>query len=203
MSLRRSIPWWMVGFRALAGPSIAVLAMRMPRPQLWLGGLIAAGTVSDIYDGILARRWRTETAALRVADSSADIVFWLGILTAAIVRHGAELRARLGLVIVVLVFEAIHLSFGWLKFGRMPSFHTYSAKLWGALLAAAAIALLGFDRWAWLVTVSLLWGIACEAESLTIAIVLPEWTYNVKTLRRAIALRREMLAARETQASVR
>ncbi len=203
MNLRRVVPWWMVSFRVLAGPAIAMLAMRMPGPQLWLGSLIATGFVSDIYDGILARRWKTETAALRIADSTADIIFWLGILTAAIVRHGADLRARLGLVIAVLVFEAVHLGFGWLKFGRMPSYHTYAAKFWGALLAAAAIALLGFDRWAWLVTCSLVWGLACQTESLTISILLPEWAYNVKSLRRAIALRREMLAARMAEASLR
>lgn len=148
----------MVCFRVLAGPLIALLAMRLPRPQLWLGVLIATGVLSDVYDGILARRWKTETPALRIADSTADIIFWLGILTAAIVRHSADLRARLGLVIAVLVLEAIQVGFGWLKFKRMPSYHTYSAKSWALLLAAAAVALLGFDRWAWLVTCSLGWG---------------------------------------------
>ncbi|MGO9325446.1 MAG: CDP-alcohol phosphatidyltransferase family protein [Terracidiphilus sp.] len=203
MNLRRVIPWWMVSFRVLAGPVIAALAIRLQSPQIWLGLLIATGFISDFYDGILARRWKTETAALRIADSSADIVFWVGILTAAIARHGAELKARVGLVIAVLVFESIHIGFGWLKFGRMPSFHTYAAKLWGFLLAVAAIALLGFDRGAWLLTCSLIWGIACQTESLTISILLPEWAYNVKGLRRAIALRREMRAVRKPEASLR
>lgn len=203
MNLRRAIPWWMVSFRLLAGPVIAVLAIRLPDPQIWLGALISTGVLSDVYDGILARRWKTETAALRIADSSADIVFWVGILTAAIVRHGAELRARLWLVIAVLVLEAIDVGLGWLKFGRMPSYHTYGAKLWGLLLALAAVALLGFDRWAWLVTCSMVWGIVSELEILTISVVLPEWAYNVKSLRRALAVRREMMAARKAEASLR
>ena len=61
--------------------------------------MIAAGFLSDVYDGILARRWGTETAALRVADSAADTVFYLGVLSAVIARHWPVLRDRLALLI--------------------------------------------------------------------------------------------------------
>lgn len=33
--------------------------------------------------------------------------------------------------------------------------------------------------------------------------ILPEWTYNIKSLRRAFAVRREMMAARNAEASLR
>lgn len=46
-------------------------------------------------------------------------------------------------------------------------------------------------------------GIASELESLTISMILPEWTYNIKSLRRAFAVRREMMAARNAEASLR
>ncbi len=184
----------MVAFRVLLGPAIAFAALRLPAPQPWLGAMIAAGFLSDVYDGILARRWGTETAALRVADSAADTVFYLGVLSAVIARHWPVLRDRLTLLIVLLALEAARYLFDWIKFRRIASYHSYASKAWGALMAAATIALLCFDRAFWMVTLALVAGILCDLEGLAMSALLPQWTYNVKTLRRALALRRRMQA---------
>ena len=194
---RKWIPWAMVCIRALLGPALALVAWRAAEPQLWLGAMIAAGFVSDVYDGILARRWGTETPALRVSDSAADIVFYLSILVAVLLRHGPVIRERAWLLGAVLALEAGRFVFDWMKYGRMASYHSYVAKAWGVLLAVAMIALLCFDTAFWLVTAALVWGIVCEVEGLAMSLLLPEWTYNVKTLKKAFALRRTMLAARQ------
>ncbi|MDE3187923.1 MAG: CDP-alcohol phosphatidyltransferase family protein [Acidobacteriota bacterium] len=195
MHWRKIIPWSMVGFRALLGPALFVSALRLEAPELWLGAMIAAGFFSDVYDGILARRWRTETAALRLADSVADTVFYLGVLAAIVERHWPVLRDRLWLLAPLLALEALRLAFDWAKFGRMASYHSYAAKIWGLLLAAATMALLCFDRAFWLATLALGWGILCDLEGLAMSALLPQWTHDVKTLRRALELRRQMAVA--------
>lgn len=200
MNLRLQIPWSMIVFRTALGPAIAIAA-RLPKPELWLGVMIAAGFLSDVYDGILARRWGTAGPALRVADSIADTVFYLGVLTAIIERHWPVLRANLGWLFALLALEVSRWIFDWLKFRRMASYHSYAAKIWGVLLAAATLALLCFDRAFWLVTVALVWGILCDLEGLTMSLLLPEWAHDVKTLPRAMALRREMRAANRAQIS--
>jgi len=202
LTWRKVIPWSLVCFRALAGPVLALVAWKMATPQIWLGALIAAGFVSDVYDGVLARRWGTATAALRIADSATDIVFYLCILAAVVLRHGTVIRERLGLLGVVLALEAGRLVFDWFKFGRMASYHSYTAKAWGVLLAVATIALLCFDGAFWLVTVALAWGIVCDVEGLAMSLMLPEWAHDVKTLRRALILRQKMLAEREARVSM-
>jgi phosphatidylglycerophosphate synthase len=45
----------------------------------WLGAIVVAA-LSDIYDGILARQWGGETELLRMSDSIADTVFFLGVV---------------------------------------------------------------------------------------------------------------------------
>jgi CDP-diacylglycerol--glycerol-3-phosphate 3-phosphatidyltransferase len=182
----------MVAFRAMLGPVLALVAAWVVHPQVWLGAMIAAGFFSDVYDGILARRWGTETAALRVADTIADTLFYLSVLVAIVVRHWPVLRERILLLAVLLALEALRMVFDWIKFGRMSSYHSYAAKVWGILLATATFALLCFDRGFWLIAVAIVWGIVCDLEGLAMSAILPEWTYNVKTLRRAIALRRTM-----------
>jgi phosphatidylglycerophosphate synthase len=192
LNLKRVIPWSMVISRVLLGPMVVVVSWRLTQPQLLLGAMIAAACLSDVYDGILARRWGTVTAALRISDTTADTVFYLGVLAAVIVRHWPVLRARIALLVALLILEAFRMGFDWLKFHRMASYHTYSAKIWGLLLAVATIALLCFDRGFWLLTLALAWGILSDLEGLAISVILPKWTHDVKSLRRALALRRQM-----------
>lgn len=161
--------------------------------------MIAAGFLSDIYDGILARRWGIASATLRVADSTADTVFYLGVLMAIVERHGQVLRANMGLLVALLALEMIRFGFDWLKFRRMASYHSYAAKIWGILLAGATLALLCLNRAFWLVTVALAWGIACDIEGLSMSILLPDWAHDVRSLPRAISLRRETIAKKGVQ----
>ena len=184
----------MVVSRALLGVAIPLAAMRLRAPEAWLGAMIAAGFLSDIYDGVLARRWGTATAALRVADSAADTVFYVGVLVAVVERHWPVIRARLWLLALLLGLEAARIVFDWVKFGRMASYHSYASKAWSALLVLATIALLCFNRGFWLATVAIAWGILCDLEGLAMSAVLPRWTHDVKNLRRALRIRRKMLA---------
>ena len=191
---RKFVPWAMVGMRAAFGPLMAVVAFRLAAPEMLLGTMIVAGFLSDIYDGILARRWGTATAALRVGDSVADTVFYLGVLAAVVERHWPVLREWLALLAALLLLEALRMVFDWAKYGRMASYHSYAAKLWGILLAVATVSVLCLDRAYWLVTVALVWGIVCDLEGVAMSLMLPERAHDVKTLRRALLLRREMLA---------
>jgi CDP-diacylglycerol--glycerol-3-phosphate 3-phosphatidyltransferase len=191
--LRKWIPWGMVVLRAWLGPLIGVTAWAFAKAEPWLGAMVLTGFISDVYDGILARHWDTETARLRAADTAADTIFYLGVLSAIVVRHGAELRTRLWLVATVLILEAVRYVFDFLKYDRGASYHAHSAKIWGILLAAAALCSLCFDCAYWLMTVALAWGIVNELEGLIMTMMLPEWSYNVKSLWRAAEIRKQLL----------
>lgn len=163
--------------------------------------MIVAGLLSDIYDGILARRWGTATAALRIADSAIDIVFYFGVLVAVIERHWPALRERNLLVTAVVALEVLHGLFDRMKFGRISSYHSYAAKVWGLLLAASAVALLGFDQAGFLLTTALAWGILCQLEGFAMSVMLPEWTHDVKTLRSAWLIRKQMLQSQSAESA--
>ena len=109
----------MVGVRLALGPTAAIAAVRIEHPEAWLGCMIAAGFVSDVYDGVLARRWGTESAGLRVADSAADTIFYLGVLAAVVLRHWPVLHERLGLLLALMILEGLRLGFDWAKFRRI------------------------------------------------------------------------------------
>ena len=156
--------------------------------------MIVLGFLSDVFDGILARRWHTDTGALRLADSICDDVFYLSLAVVAVQRHWPVVRSRLWLLAAVLALEALRILCDWLKYGRMSSYHSYAAKAWGVLLASSALTLICFNRGATLLTVALAWGIVCNLESLMITALLPRWTHDVKSIASALMLRKRMLA---------
>lgn len=192
---KRATPWGLVVLRAMLAPMVVWAAWQLVHPGPWLGIMIALACVSDIYDGVLARRWGTVTPGLRRADTIADTAFYLAVLAAVMMRHWPAIRGRIGLLAVLLSLEALRLAFDWMKFHRMASYHTYTAKVWGLLLAIATIALLCFNRAPWLVTIALAWGILCDLEGLAISALLPNWAHDVKTIARAMELRKKMQLA--------
>jgi phosphatidylglycerophosphate synthase len=185
-----AIPWSLVIFRFLLGPLIVVMALRTVGPDIWLGVLFLAGPVSDIFDGVLARRLGTATPALRIADSGVDIAFYLFVLIAVCKLHWPAVRASSWLIFAVIMLEAVRLMVDLLKFGRIASYHTYTAKIWGLLLMLAVGSLLCSGRGAWLLALALAWGIVSELEGLAFSLTLEEWVHDVKSLPQALAIRR-------------
>lgn len=68
--------------RLLLGPiALACALTNVPR---WIYlPILVAGTLSDIYDGILARSFGVATPALRRYDSVTDVIYYLFILAVA------------------------------------------------------------------------------------------------------------------------
>ena len=83
--------------------------------------------------------------------------------------------------------------FDWVKFRRAASYHSYLAKAWGLVMGASVICALSFGGPRWLVWVSMMVGIAADAEGLAMSVILPRWQNDVKWIRATLKLRREML----------
>jgi phosphatidylglycerophosphate synthase len=191
--IRQAIPWVLIGLRALACPLIVVGAWRGWAGG-WLGAIVVVALLSDIYDGVLARRWGNETARLRVSDSVTDTFFYLGVLAALWIREPQVLRGNWQWLVTLLGFEAFRYGFDFWKFGKVASYHSYLSKSWGLLIAVAVIGVLSFGGLRWLIWVALMFGVVVNAEGLAMSVMLPRWKNDVKTLGRAWELRKRMLA---------
>src|SRR5271154_6002848 len=193
--MRLGIPWALIGLRVLGCPLIVFGAWRGWAGG-WLGAIVVVALVSDIYDGILARRWGGETAALRMSDSVADTIFYLGVVWALWIREPGVLRENAWWLVGLFGIEGARYGFDFWKFGKAASYHSYMAKAWGLLIAAAVVGVLSFGGLRWLVWVALVFGTVVNAEGLAMSLMLPRWKNDVKTLGRAWRLRKEMLAER-------
>jgi CDP-diacylglycerol--glycerol-3-phosphate 3-phosphatidyltransferase len=157
---------------------------------------VVAALASDIFDGVLARRWRCDTAGVRLFDSMADTVFYGCVAIALWIGQPHLLRANAGLLAALLALEAARFSVDFAKFGQPASYHSHLAKTWGLAMAAAVVAAFAWGDWAGasqLLGASLALGIACDLEGLAMSLLLPVWRNDVKGLRAAWLLRREMV----------
>lgn len=200
MTWRTIIPWSLILFRLFLGPVIVLASLRKPEP--WLGLLFVAGPISDIFDGVLARRFGTATPALRICDTITDIAFYLFVLIAVLIINSPAIFHRIWLIGFVIFIEASRLLLDLTKFGRIASYHSYSAKLFGLLLMLSIGWLLTLRQDTWLLTAALIWGILSELEGLSFSLILPEWVHDVKTLPRALELRQKLLALRAARVHV-
>lgn len=197
--LKRRIPWLMTAARAVLGP-VLMIAELAGWPGLTLAWMVITALLSDIFDGVLARRWNCDTAAVRLFDSMADIVFYLCCAAALWMSRPQLTRAFAIPILVVIGLEALKLVFDLLKFGKPTSYHSYLAKTWGLVLAITvimsfAVPTLFALQIVWWTAVAL--GVLYCIEGLAISAIMPEWRHDLKTLWRALEVRRQILADRD------
>lgn len=201
MQTKKLIPWTMVIGRATLGP-IVILGERCRWNGVALAALVLTALLSDIFDGVLARRWKTDTAALRLSDSLADTAFYLCVAAAIGFRMPAVWhQCRSGLLLVIGC-EALRLTFDLIKFGKPASYHSYLAKSWGLVLATAVMFAFATQHASMWLTAAVVLGVLSNLETLAMSIMLPVWRHDVKTLagawRNRVELLRQPVRAKRT-----
>src|SRR6185437_3686613 len=192
-SVLKTVPAALVALRALLAPAIIVLALHR-RQGVAMAVCIACALLSDIFDGIVARRLGVETTALRRADSAADTIFYVAAAVSAWILARSAVRAVAGILLLLVLVEVARYAFDYLKFRREASYHSYAAKLWGLTLAAALILLLAYNVSGWFLRAAIWIGIISDLEGLLISIILPVWSHDVRSFIHALKLRKRGLS---------
>lgn len=184
----RFLPAALIACRFVLGPILFADALD-GRSGIWFGVGLVAAVLSDIFDGILARRLGVATAKLREIDSWVDAWFCLWIAACAWLAHRAAVVSLAPLIAVWLGTDWLALAFDWLKFRRFAAYHALSSKLAGLLLFTAIFTLFVFGESRPLMAVSLCVAILSHAERMAITAILPAWTPDVLSVRHALRLR--------------
>ncbi|OKH19826.1 CDP-diacylglycerol--glycerol-3-phosphate 3-phosphatidyltransferase [[Limnothrix rosea] IAM M-220] len=187
----RWLPGILVSFRFAVAPLLLWDAADQRTSSWFVVGYILA-VLSDIFDGIIARRLGVSTTALRQADSWADISLYLCIAISAWLVYPEVLVAFKIPLLSAIAIQLCLFTVSLIKFKKMPSFHTYTAKAWGLALLIATIALFGFNyaETLWL-AIALCW--LNTVEEILMTLVLPVWQCDILSLFHALQLRKTMV----------
>ncbi|HUQ99652.1 MAG TPA: CDP-alcohol phosphatidyltransferase family protein [Gemmatimonadaceae bacterium] len=183
-----AVPYALTLLRLFLAPVI-VWMVYAGAPGLAFAAVIVIAFVSDVFDGIVARKLGVATAELRHLDSRVDLVFYATAAWAVWRLHPAVVRSIAIPGLIVIGLDVIRHVFDFLKFGRDAAYHAWSSKVWGLSLAAALVLLMGFGLVNPFVPATVALGLIAQVEGLLISIVLPVWTHDVPTLRHAFEIR--------------
>jgi CDP-diacylglycerol--glycerol-3-phosphate 3-phosphatidyltransferase len=175
------VPPSLIVLRLALGPML-ILGAFLAWPGWALVAMLAAGVLSDTFDGIIARRIGVATARLRQADSAADVVFWVCTALAAERHTGGFIMRHAGWLICLGLSEAACYGLSFLRFGRPPATHSYAAKCWALLLFVAFAALLAGAPAGVFVNFVLAFGILVNAESCAIIALSKAYPVDVKSI---------------------
>ncbi|MBC7670562.1 MAG: CDP-alcohol phosphatidyltransferase family protein [Gemmatimonadaceae bacterium] len=187
----RAIPYLLIALRVAAGLLILALALFVGQPARALCAvLLAVGVLSDIFDGVIARRLGSVTDRLRTFDSRADVVFWLCATAAVLVLHPGLMAVLWPLVLVLGAMELTAHAVSFARFRKEASPHHLLSKLFGLALWALLTKLLLTGTGGVVLSIAFAMGVASQLEALAIMLILPTWRCDIRGVGQALALRR-------------
>lgn len=177
------IPILLIYSRLVIGLALLLLAIFNPLDSVpWITGLILIGFISDIMDGIVARKLGVSTISLRKLDSIIDRIFWLIVLITCFVLYPSFMLTKWEIIAFLILLELIVFSFSLIKFYKIPSPHNFLSKLWGVAILATLMEIILTGSSSWLFNLMILLGIVSRFDSLMIHILLRQWDHDIPSM---------------------
>ncbi|KAF2329701.1 CDP-alcohol phosphatidyltransferase family protein [Flavobacterium ginsenosidimutans] len=187
----KNLPILLIGFRLLLGPVLILLTYNFGselRKELVV--LIFLGLLSDIFDGIVARRLSISSEKLRRMDSQTDLVFWLCVAWCSWLLNPEIIKENAVAIAVIFIMEAMTYFFSFLKFGKETCTHALLSKFWGITLLLAFVGMIGFGYSGITFSLAVIFGIIGHIDVLLIILILPKWTFDVPSCYHAYLIRK-------------
>jgi phosphatidylglycerophosphate synthase len=193
----KKIPILLIYSRVLIGCIIVWLSVRqVAYSRAIIIALIAVGLLTDIFDGIIARRMGISTEKLRRLDSGIDQVFWLMVLAGACIISPAFYEHHIGQIIIVLSLEGLAYLLCFFRFRKEVATHAILSKIWTLTIFATIIQAIATGNTGWTFDLCYYLGIITRIEIMLIILLIPQWTNDVPSVYHAVLLRQGKLIKR-------
>lgn len=173
-----NLPNVLSAYRILALPFI-VWTIAAGEKQAYIT-LLSVNLVTDILDGLIARRFGLETEFGARLDSIADIGTYSMAFAGMIVLEQAFVEAHAVEFFVLIGLYASVQAIALLRFRRPTSFHLYSSKITGYVQGIFIFAYFVFGYRPWSFYAMLAVSCLAYTEALIIVLCIPQLRSNVK-----------------------
>jgi CDP-diacylglycerol--glycerol-3-phosphate 3-phosphatidyltransferase len=176
----KNIPISLIAFRFAISPLILFLALKMgENSRIYILILMYLGLLSDIFDGIIARKIEVSSEKLRRLDSQTDLVFWLSIGVATYLLFPNIIAENKLPIIGIFIMEGLCYLISFIKFGKETCTHAFLSKMWGLSLLMAFTFLLGFQYAGIPFYVCVILGLVSHVDVIFIILILPKWQHDI------------------------
>jgi cardiolipin synthase len=173
-----TIPNLITSYRLLVFPLI--LYFIVAGHEMLFAIFLVINLVTDLIDGIIARRFHMETEFGAKLDSFADNLTYLLAFAGLLVFKMEDLQPHIISFIVFIAMLVLTVVVSLIKFRKFPSFHLYTTKISGYIQAAFFICTFFISFYAPLYYLMISWAILGAVEHIAIQAVIPEMKSNVK-----------------------
>jgi len=192
-----NIPILLILFRLVLAPIILALAYFIGESSnITIVILMYLGLVSDILDGIIARKQHISSEKLRRMDSQTDMIFWLSIGFATWILYPKLISDNAIVICTILGLELTCYVISLIKFKKETCTHALLSKLWGLTLLVAFTSLIGFNHAGIPFTLAIILGLISQLDIILITLILPKWTHDVPSAYHAYLIRKGIVFKR-------
>ena len=189
--MKFKIPILLIYSRFAIGLSIVVLSMmKIDHYKIIAITLFTIGLLTDIFDGIIARRLNISTQKLRRLDSTIDQIFFISFAIATYIECPEFFKSNSARITILFSFEALTYLICFLKFKKEIATHTIGAKFWTLLLFATLVQIIVQLQSGFLFICCFWVGLITRIEIIAIIIALKQWTNDVPSFYHSLKLRK-------------
>lgn len=185
-----NIPLSLILFRLVLAPIILILAYFIGHSaSVVIVILMFLGLISDILDGIIARKQGTSSAKFRRMDSQTDMVFWLSIGFSSWILYPEIISNNILAIRLLLAMEVSCYLVSIIKFKRETCTHAFLSKLWGLSMLVCFTSLIGFGHAGFPFAIAIILGLISHIDRLLITLILTHWTHDIPSSYHAYLIR--------------
>ncbi|MBA4852256.1 CDP-alcohol phosphatidyltransferase family protein [Emticicia sp. BO119] len=163
--------------------------VHVPYSNIIVLSLMHLGVISDIFDGIIARKLNISTQDFRVQDTLFDLSFYLSIVYFIYQFKPDVIADNIILISGILTLEASMYLISLIRFQKLPSPHDIGSKFW-ALYLLVEFSLLLLKQSGIHFTIALSIGLLVHFNRVLIYILLKKWDHDIPTAYHAVLLRK-------------
>ncbi len=152
--------------------------------------ILSLGLLTDVFDGIVARKLNISSQKLRRLDSTVDQIFFVSVAFATYIQCPEFFSTNATKLIILFGFEVLAYITCFVKFKKEIATHSIGAKTWTLFLFATLIQVIFQCQSVLLFNLCFWIGLITRLEIMAIIFALKTWTNDVPTFYHAIKLRK-------------
>ncbi|MDR6967088.1 CDP-diacylglycerol--glycerol-3-phosphate 3-phosphatidyltransferase [Flavobacterium arsenatis] len=160
--------------------------------------LFTIGLLTDIFDGIIARKLAISTQNLRRLDSTIDQIFFVSVLYSTFLQCPDFFKTNSLQLLILVGFEALTYLVCFLKFKKEIATHAIASKIWTLILFSTLIQIMATCNSNVLFQICFYTGVLTRLEIIGIILLLKNWTNDVPSIYHAWLLRKGKTIKRNT-----
>ena len=179
----KKIPFLLIFSRILFGFAIGMTVIfKVENYKVWIVIFMSLGLLTDVFDGIIARKLNVATEKLRIWDSNVDQFFWLITIVSIFFLNFNFVKTNMIWIGIPLILELTAYFISYFKFKKPIATHSLLAKLWTISLLTFLIDLVlnSTSNISFIICISL--GIISRIEIILIVFRLKKWTTDVPSI---------------------